>query len=38
MAGVLQTLIPALPAQLRDVLTLSTVEELAPVEIAEVEA
>src|SRR5207249_3918241 len=36
MAGVLQTLISALPAQLRDVLTLSTVEELAPVEIAEV--
>jgi RNA polymerase sigma-70 factor, ECF subfamily len=34
MAGMLASLISALPAQLRDVLTLSTVQELAPAEIA----
>jgi RNA polymerase sigma-70 factor (ECF subfamily) len=36
MAGMLAALISALPAQLRDVVTLSAVEELGPAEIAEV--
>ena len=36
MAGVFEALILALPARLRDVLTLSTIQELAPAEIAEV--
>ena len=34
MAGLVQSLISALPTQLRDVLTLSTVQELSPAEIA----
>jgi len=34
MAGLAQSLISALPAQLRDALTLSTVQELSPTEIA----
>jgi RNA polymerase sigma-70 factor, ECF subfamily len=34
MIGLVQSLISALPTQLRDVLTLSTVQELSPVEIA----
>jgi RNA polymerase sigma-70 factor (ECF subfamily) len=36
MAGMLASLIAALPAQLRDVVTLSAVQELGPAEIAEV--
>ena len=36
MAGMLAALISALPAQLRDVVTLSSVQELGPAEIAEV--
>jgi RNA polymerase sigma-70 factor, ECF subfamily len=36
MAGVLESLISALPAQLRDVLTLATIQELASAEIAKV--
>jgi RNA polymerase sigma-70 factor, ECF subfamily len=36
MAGLLESLISALPEQLRDALTLSTTEELAPDEIAQV--
>jgi len=36
MTVLLESLITALPAQLRDVLTLSTVQELTPAEIAEV--
>ena len=36
MAGMLASLISALPAQLKDVVTLSAVEELGPTEIAEV--
>jgi RNA polymerase sigma-70 factor (ECF subfamily) len=34
MAGLVQSLIFALPAQLRDALTLSSVQELSPAEIA----
>jgi len=36
MSGLVQSLISVLPAQLRDVLTLSTVQEFSPVEIASV--
>ncbi len=36
MATMLATLISALPAQLRDVVTLSAVQELGPAEVAEV--
>ena len=36
MAGMLASLITALPGQLRDVVTLSSVQELGPAEIAEV--
>lgn len=36
MAGLVQSLISALPVQLRDALTLSTVQELTPAEIASV--
>ena len=36
MAGMLASLVSALPAQLRDVLTLSAVQELGPAEVAEV--
>ena len=36
MASVLQSLIEALPESLRDAMRLSTVEELAPAEIAQV--
>jgi RNA polymerase sigma-70 factor (ECF subfamily) len=36
IAGMIASLIGALPAQLRDVVTLSAVQELGPAEIAEV--
>jgi RNA polymerase sigma-70 factor (ECF subfamily) len=36
MAGILESLIPSLPAKLRDAVTLSTIEDLSPADMAQV--